>query len=77
LTEHTSIRVDCYAGYRGEQEPRKFFLGQESITVVEVIERWISPGQRYFKCRASDGDIYILRQDVANDRWEMTMYVKA
>jgi len=76
-TEHASISVVCYAGYRGEQEPRRFFLGQEPITVVEIIDRWISPGHRYFKCRGSDGDIYILRQDVAKDRWEMTMYVKA
>lgn len=74
--EYEGLRVTCYAGYRGEQEPREFFLGERPVQVIEVIDRWIAPDHRYFKCRGSDGDIYILRQDVAADRWELTMYEK-
>lgn len=66
----------CYAGYRGEQEPREFSLGKRSVRVIEVVDRWIAPDHRYFKCRGSDGDIYILRQDTATDCWELTMYAK-
>jgi hypothetical protein len=43
---------------------------------VEVVDRWTAPDHRYFKCRASDGDTYILRQDEAKDRWELTMYAR-
>ena len=71
-----SLRVVCYAGYRGEQEPREFFLGERPVKVVEVIDRWTAPDHRYFKCRGSDGDVYILRHDVAADRWELTMFAK-
>jgi hypothetical protein len=35
-----------------------------------VLDRWAAPDHRYFKCRVSDGDIYILRNDVVADRWE-------
>lgn len=73
---NTSLRVGCYAGYRGEQEPRRFFLGERAIEIVEVLDRWAAPDHRYFKCRASDGDIYILRNDVVADQWELTMFAK-
>jgi len=33
-----AIRIECYAGYRGEEEPRVFWLGERRL---EVVERWI------------------------------------
>lgn len=66
----------CYAGYRGEQEPREFFLGERSVRVVDILDRWTAPDHRYFKCHGSDGDTYILRHDATADRWELTMYAK-
>ncbi len=42
--------------------------------VAEVLDRWLSPEYRYFKCLAADGGTYILRQDVQGDRWELTFY---
>jgi len=73
---NTGLRVSCYAGYRGEQEPRSFFLGERAVEIVAVLDRWAAPDHRYFKCRGSDGDIYILRNDVVADRWELTMFTR-
>jgi hypothetical protein len=70
----TTIRVDCYAGYRGDETPRRFYLGGQTIDVVELLDRWISPAHRYFRCRGSDYAIHILRHDVKADRWELTLY---
>ncbi len=70
----TSIGVECYAGYRGEETPRRFHLGEKAEDVVEVLDRWLSPEHRYFKCRGADDATYILRQDVSADRWELTLY---
>jgi hypothetical protein len=70
------LRVACHAGYRGEETPRRFFLGEREVEVVEVLDRWVAPDHRYFKCRGSDGDIYILRQDVARELWELTMFAR-
>ncbi len=68
--------MQCYAGYRGEQEPRRFYLGSQAVEITEVLDRWVGPDHRYFKCRGSDGDIYILRNDVMADAWELTMFEK-
>jgi hypothetical protein len=69
-----NIRVECYSGYRGEEAPQCFFLGERGIRVTEVIDRWLDPRYRYFKVRGDDGGIYILRHDVAAGAWEMTLY---
>ena len=68
------IRVECYAGYRGEETPRAFFLGERRIEVVEVLDRWLAPDHRYFKVRGDDAGIYMLRHDETACEWEMTMF---
>ncbi len=70
----TAIRVECYAGYRGEETPRRLHLGEQSVDLVEVLDRWLSPEHRYFKCKGADDAIYILRHDDSTDRWELTLY---
>src|SRR3954462_11079813 len=55
-------RVDCHAGHRGEETPRRFDLGGRVREVLEVLDRWYGPDHRYFKVRAPDG-VYILRHD--------------
>lgn len=69
-----SIDVQCYAGYRGEQEPRRLLLSQREVEVTEIIDRWLAPDHRYFKIQGDDGAVYILRHDEASDRWELIMY---
>jgi hypothetical protein len=66
--------VECYAGHRGEETPRRFGLAGARIEIAEVIDRWLDPDHRYFKVRDGHGDIYILRNDVASDRWELTFF---
>ena len=68
------LRVQCYAGHRGEEEPRSFELGDRRIDVLEIVDRWIAPDHRYFKVHASDGSLYILRYDSLADEWEMTFF---
>ncbi len=74
MSDNLTLRVECYAGHRGEQEPRAFYLGARRVTVVEVLDRWLAPEYRYFKIRADDGATYILRHDDAGDRWELTLF---
>ena len=74
--KNTDLKVSCYAGYRGEEEPREFSIGERRVHVVELLDRWISPDHRYFKIIGSDGDTYILRHDVATNQWELTMYAR-
>ncbi len=50
------VHVDCYAGHRGEETPRRFELGGRRVEVLEVLDRWYGPAHRYFKVRGDDGD---------------------
>ena len=68
------IRVACYCGHRGEETPRRFWLGERVINVTDVIDRWLAPDHRYFKVAGDDGAQYILRHDPSADRWEMTFF---
>lgn len=68
------VRVDCYSGYRGEQEPRRFHFGPRAVGVAEILDRWLGPDHRYFKLLGSDGDTYILRHDAARHDWSLTYY---
>jgi hypothetical protein len=69
-----SVRVECYAGYRGEETPRRFFVGERKVEVVQVIDCWLAVDHRYFKVEGDDGDRYVLRHDNALDSWEMTIF---
>ena len=68
------ISVECHAGFRGEETPRRFQLGDRRIEVVTVLDQWLAPDHRYFKVRGDDGDVYILRHDSERQVWELTMF---
>jgi hypothetical protein len=70
------VQVECYAGYRGEETPRRFNIGDRRVEVVEVIDRWLGPDHRYFKLKGDDGGQYILRHDEPSDRWELIQFLK-
>ena len=68
------IRVECYAGYRGEETPRYIRMTTYTIEVREIVDRWIAPDHRYFKFIGTDEATYIIRHDTATWRWELVFY---
>ena len=75
MSESTAtLRVECYAGYRGDEAPQRFYLGERAVAVTEVLDRWLALDHQYFKVRGDDGGVYILRHDVLKDVWEMTLF---
>jgi hypothetical protein len=68
------VQVECYAGHRSEETPRRLRLNGRSVGLVEVLDCWLGIDHRYFKMRGADGATYILRHDCASGRWELTMY---
>jgi len=71
------IRVECYAGYRGEETPRRFWVGAKKIEVQDVLDRWMAPDHRYFKVLGHDKAVYILRHDAVSWDWDLTFYQQA
>jgi hypothetical protein len=69
---HREIRVECYAGGRADETPRRVFVDDRTVDVMEIVDRWLAPDHRYFKFAGDDGCVYIIRHDVSGERWELT-----
>ncbi len=41
--EPLTVQVQCYAGYREEQTPRRFSMGERTVEVAEVLDAWLAP----------------------------------
>ena len=76
MAEETGIiiTVECYAGYRGEETPRRIRFAARTVEVREILDSWLSPDHRYFKIIGDDGAVYIVRHDVQQCIWELTFY---
>jgi hypothetical protein len=66
--------VECHAGHRGEETPRRFFLHERKFEIVDLLDCGLGPDHRYFKVIVEDGGVYILRYDAGRDFWELTMF---
>ncbi|MCI0402359.1 MAG: hypothetical protein L0212_02415 [Acidobacteria bacterium] len=73
------LRVECYAGYRAEERPQRFFLRQRRFEVREVLDQWYGPHDFFVRVRADDGNIYILRHstDPNLDLWTLESFRRA
>lgn len=74
ISQEMKITVECYAGYRGEETPRRLLFDQRAVEVDQVIDQWHGDNYRYFKVLGSDRATYILRHDLDEHSWETTMY---
>ena len=69
-----AIQVECYAGYRADEHPIRFALGERCVEISEIVDQWQGIDYRYFKVKGKDGGVYILRHDEKINRWELTMF---
>lgn len=68
------LHVETAAAQSDWPQPTGFFLGEKHIDVTEIVDRWPSFDNVYFKVHARDGGTYILRYDEKPDQWEMTFF---
>ena len=69
-----TVRVECYAGYKADERPVRIHLGERSLEIKEVQDRWYSPGLTFFRLKAEDNNIYILRHEEAQDLWTLESF---
>jgi hypothetical protein len=68
------VKVECYAGYKGDERPVRVLFGERTEDVKIVEDRWYSPGATYFRVVVESGDRYILKHDDAQDVWTLEGY---
>ncbi len=67
------IKVKTYSGYKAEERPFFFTIGEKELRVEELLDRWYGEDHEYFKLRADDNCIYIIRYNRNEDFWELVM----
>jgi hypothetical protein len=68
------VRVECYAGYKGEERPVRIVFEEQVLEVTDVEDRWYSPGATYFRVLVAGGDRYVLCHDDAQDTWTLSAF---
>jgi hypothetical protein len=57
------LEVDCYSGRKADERPLRFRLAGHAYAVEAVLDQWYGPQDAFYKVRADDGNIYILRRE--------------
>jgi len=65
------VQIECHAGYRGDETPRRFHLEGNTIDVAAIVRRWKEPGAFFFRVRGCDARAYELRRDEHPGSWEI------
>jgi hypothetical protein len=71
------LDVEAYSGHKADERPMRFRLGERWLSVQEVVDRWYDPDATYFRVRADDGDLYILRHVDSSDIWTLEAFRRA
>ncbi len=72
------VKVECYSGYRVNERPVAFTIIECDYTrtfkVQEVLDSWFGETADYFKVKADDDNIYLLKYDGRQDAWDLVFY---
>lgn len=68
--------VESYSGRKADERPVRFWLDEKLYLVEDLLDQWYAPEHIFYKLRADDGKIYILRQETstANPHWDLISF---
>ncbi|HUL33414.1 MAG TPA: hypothetical protein VL128_05995 [Candidatus Eisenbacteria bacterium] len=66
-----TVEVISYAGYKADEALRYLKLGENTIPINSIENRWYSPGETFFRVLVESGDRYLLRHTEAQDSWTL------
>lgn len=59
------LEVECYSGHKADERPVRFRLDRREYLVEELLDHWYGQDDEFFKVRADDGNLYILRHETS------------
>ena len=70
------LEVDCYSGRKADERPVRFRLEGRRYCVEAVLDQWYDPQSIFYKVRADDGNVYILRQQTSTPdaTWDLVSF---
>ena len=74
--ENVKLEVDCYSGRKADERPVRFRLEGRQYHVEEVLDQWYGPQEAFYKIRADDGNLYILRRESSSPEgaWHLVSF---
>jgi len=74
--ENMKLEVDCYSGRKADERPVRFRLEGRQYLVDEVLDQWYGPQDAFYKIRADDGNLYILRRESSSPEgaWHLVSF---
>ena len=69
-----TFEVDTYSGYRADERPLRFTRNGICREIVSVDDRWYGSDDEWFRVRADDDNVYVLRRSRLTDSWTVEAF---
>jgi hypothetical protein len=70
------LEVECYSGFKADERPVRFRLNERQYLVEEIVDQWYGTQDVFYKVRADDGSLYILRREtsIPENAWHLVSF---
>jgi hypothetical protein len=66
-----TVEVILYSGYKADEYPIKFIIGDTCYEIIEIEDRWYGPDYSYFRVFADNAHRYILKRNHRDGNWQI------
>jgi hypothetical protein len=76
IIELMKLKVESYSGRKADERPIRFWLEGRQYFIKAVLDQWYDPESIYYRVRADDGNLCILRQrtPTPNGAWDLVSF---
>jgi len=70
------LEVECYSGFKTDERPVRFRLDERQYLIEEIVDQWYGTQDVFYKVRADDGSLYILRRETSTPEgaWHLVSF---
>jgi hypothetical protein len=68
------LQVQCSSGNKAAARPIRFQIEARGFLVEEILDHWRGEDDAFYKVRADDGNLYILRHKPPEDEWSLESF---
>ncbi len=71
MIKHPAVKVTSYSGYKANERPLSFTIGDQRLEIRQIISIWVEPEKDFFRIIAEDKKIYTLSRHRESDLWSI------
>lgn len=68
--------MDYLTNFDNSGKPYSFQIGEREFYIKEIMDQWLGQEHQFYKVRADDGNIYILKHSSTTNIWELEYFKK-